>query len=244
MYAEHMPKNARKNIGKSTKQPDFDVLSTEPDLVSGAVKENLVKAGFKETNIIEHKGVGEIVPPHLEIRVGQDTVAFIHMPIACHSYNVIDHKLGDVKIATIDTILSLYLAFMFAGKPYFNKNRLLCMSEYLFQVQEKNRLAQKGVLKRFSLDCYGTQETLEGIRAEKARMFERLRGNKQDKEFQEWFLRYVPREKMEKKAEEAEAKKSAKNSNRGYLGKNGKHKTRKSNKSKSKKVQKNATRKR
>ena len=65
----------------------------------------------------------------------------------------------NIKVATIDTILSFYLAFYYSNRPYYDKNRLLCMAQYLFNVQASNRLEQKGLLKRFSINCYGKQET-------------------------------------------------------------------------------------
>ena len=70
----------------------------------------------------------------------------------------------DVKVATIDTMLSFYLAFYYSSRPYYDNERILCMSQFLFTVQQKNRLQQKGLLRRFSIKCYGHQETLEGMR--------------------------------------------------------------------------------
>ena len=56
-------------------------------------------------------------------------------------------------------MLSFYLAFYYSDKPYHPKNRILCMSKFLFDIQSKNRLQQKGLLKRFSINCIGTQPT-------------------------------------------------------------------------------------
>ena len=56
---------------------------------------------------------------------------------------------------------------------YHDKQRILCMAQFLFfnVIIRENRLNQKGLLKRFSLDCYllydGTQKTIEEIREEK-----------------------------------------------------------------------------
>jgi hypothetical protein len=66
------------------------------------------------------------------------------------------------------------------------------MANYLFEVQEKNRLSQKGLLKRFSINCMGHQETVEEMRAEKAEKYTELKGKRNDKEYDEWFLRYRP----------------------------------------------------
>ena len=70
---------------------------------------------------------------------------------------------------------------------------------YLFLVQSRNRLQQKGVLKRFSLQCIGTQPTLEDMRNEKSKKYEELKGKKGTKEYDEWFLRYAPGEKNKRK---------------------------------------------
>ena len=189
MYSHYMPKNLQHRLQKI---PDFDVLSEEPILTAQIVKERLGDIDVKNVKIIERPGVGEIIAPHYEIRVGNDTIAFIYQPLACHSYNIVKEGGYDVKIATIDTMLSFWLAFLYSNRPYYDKDRILCMANYLFEVQEKNRLAQKGLLKRFSINCLGHQETVEEMRAEKAEKFTELKGKKNDPEYEEWFLRYRP----------------------------------------------------
>ena len=189
MYSHYMPKKLQHQLQKI---PDFDVLSEEPMLTAQIVKERLADIDVKNVKIIKRPGVGEIIAPHYEISVGNDTIAFIYEPLACHSYNIIKEGGYDVKIATIDTMLSFWLAFLYANRPYYDKDRILCMANYLFEVQEKNRLAQKGLLKRFSINCMGHQETVEEMRAEKAEKFTELKGKKNDPEYEEWFLRYRP----------------------------------------------------
>jgi hypothetical protein len=189
MYSHYMPKNLQHKLQKI---PDFDVLSEEPMLTAQIVKERLSDINVKNVKIIKRPGVGEIIAPHYEIQVGKDTIAFIYEPIACHSYNIVKEGGSDVKVATIDTMLSFWLAFLYANRPYYDKDRILCMSNYLFEVQEKNRLEQKGLLKRFSINCMGHQETVEEMRAEKAEKFTELKGKKNEPEYEEWFLRYRP----------------------------------------------------
>ena len=89
-------------------------------------------------------------------------------------------------------MLSFYLAFLYADRPYYDHDRIFCMSQYLFMVQSKNRLQQKGLLKRFSLNCIGEQPTLETMRNEKTQMFEKLKDKRDTKEYEEWFLKYTP----------------------------------------------------
>ena len=125
LYSQYMPNNLKKRLEKV---PDFDVLSEEPLLTSQIVKERLADINVKNVKIIQRPAVGEIIAPHYEIRVGSDVVAFIYEPLACHSYNIIKDHGYDIKIATIDTMLSFYLAFLYANRPYYDKNRILCMS--------------------------------------------------------------------------------------------------------------------
>ena len=99
-----------------------------------------------------------------------------------------------IRIATLDTMLSFFLAFAYVKRPYYDENRIFCMSQYLFKVQEKNRLKQKGLIKRFSMNCYGKQSTIEKMREEKAVMYKKLKANKGSKEWEWWFLRYIPAE--------------------------------------------------
>ena len=64
--------------------------------------------------------------------------------------------------------------------------------KFLFDVQQKNRLAQKGLLKRFSITCYGHQESVEEMKAEKAAMYKEFKQSGNKKMFEEWFLSYKP----------------------------------------------------
>jgi hypothetical protein len=66
------------------------------------------------------------------------------------------------------------------------------MSKFLFEVQQRNRLEQKGLLKRFSIICYGHQESVEEMRAEKAAKYRELKQSKNKAELDEWFLSYKP----------------------------------------------------
>ena len=189
LYSQYMPKHLRKQLEKI---PDFDVLAEDPLIVAQIVKERLQDINIKDVKIIKRPAVGEIIAPHYEIRVGKDVVSFIYEPIACHSYNVLKQQGFNIKVATIDTMLSFYLAFLYANRPYYDKDRILCMSKYLFEVQGKNRLQQKGLLKRFSVNCMGHQETVEQMRAEKTTKFAELKDKKGTAEYDEWFLRYRP----------------------------------------------------
>ena len=204
LYSKYMPKSAKQFIKNI---PDFDILSENPALSAEITKERLIDANIKDVKVFKSSGVGEIIAPHYEIRIAGDTVAFIYEPLACHSYNTVKIDGQNLKIASIDTMLSFYLAFLYANRLYYDSNRILCMAEFLFNVQAKNRLKQTGLLKRFSTNCYGTQKTLTAIRAEKTNKFKKLKQKKRTKknikEYEFNFLRYIPTDKKIKKSKKS-----------------------------------------
>lgn len=205
LYSQYMPKNLRK---KFENVADFDVLSNNPEQTAQIIKERLDDNGIQKVKIIKQQGVGEIVPEHYEIKIGNDSILFIYKPIGCHSYNILIMNGKKIKVATIDTMLSLYLAFLYANKAYYNQfiDRILCMSKFLFDVQQKNRLSQKGLLKRFSITCYGHQKSVEEMRAEKAAKYKEFKQSNDKKKFEEWFLNYRPDDIKTKKEEKASKK--------------------------------------
>jgi Poly(A) polymerase catalytic subunit len=204
LYSRYMPKHQRRIIQKI---PDFDVLSENPRELCEEVVRELTAHKYTDVKYTKHAGVGEVISEHYDIRVGDEVVAFLYKPLACHSYNTIKINAdGDsrsahsesIRIATIDTMLSFYLAFIYADRVYYDINRILCMSQFLFDVQQHNRLKQHGLLRRFSINCYGKQPTLESMRSQKTAKYEELKGKRGTREFEEWFLRYIPYEHANK----------------------------------------------
>ena len=202
LYSRYMPKHQRRIVQKI---PDFDILSENPRELCEEVVRELTAHKYTGVKYTKHAGVGEVISEHYDIRVGDEVIAFLYKPLACHSYNTIringdgddEGKSGrgeSIRIATIDTMLSFYLAFIYADRVYYDINRILCMSQFLFDVQQHNRLKQTGLLRRFSINCYGKQPTLESMRFEKTAKYEELKGKRDSREFEEWFLRYVPYE--------------------------------------------------
>ena len=229
IYSTYMPKREGKRIIQ--KNPDFDVMSTKPLFTATVVKERLEYNGYKNVSISKKDGVGEVIAPHYEVLYGIDTICFIYEPLACHSYNVVDVDKRKVRIATIDTMLSFYLAFLYANRPYYDKNRILCMTEFLFKVQQRNRLQQKGVLRRFNINCYGSQSTLEDIREEKTKKYNELMDKKHTKEYEEWFLRYIPNNNSDSKEKaKTKAKVKAKTKTKAKTKAKAKAKTQRSGK--------------
>ena len=201
----------RKNKKKMKQAPDFDALAEKPEEASLKIKQELESKGIKNVKVYKKPGAGEIIAPHYDVAVGKDSVCFIYEALGCHSYNTIHVKNNTVKnntvknnllkIATIDTMLNLFLAFLYANRPYYDSERILCMAQYLFNIQQKNRLNQKGLLKRFTKECYGTETTIQTIRENRSKKFKELKpyrnkaNTKNGKEYEKYFLRYAPGEK-------------------------------------------------
>jgi len=200
LYSQYMPRSLQ---SKLERVPDFDVLSLDAEKTAKAIQARMnAETRVRNVRIKEEAPVGEIISTHYRILLGKDTVATIYQPMACHSYNEIEVEGKPMRIATIDTMLSLYLAFLYSKRSYYDTARIVCLAQFLFEVQQKNKLNQTGLLKRFTLTCYGNQQTLQDMRAQKSTMFNALRRKRTSREYMEWFLRYRPDEmKKQQKAE-------------------------------------------
>ena len=181
----------------------YHLISFEP-LKSARIIQEDIESKYNKINIElkTHNSVGEIVPKHIEVIINNITYAIIYEPIGCHNYNIINEKTKkgktiNIKVATIDTILSFYLAFIYVKRPYYNIEKLICTSEYLFDIQRKNIKNHRGLHNRFTIECYGFQDTIESMRLKKTEMYKKLR--KGTEEFNEWFLRYIPEQEAYKK---------------------------------------------
>ena len=193
----HYLSNTEKKI--LINNPIFDILSNNPKKSTNNIIDKLKSFNITNINFEKCDNIGEIIPMHYIIKKDNKPILFIYQTIACHSYNKIKSNNKFINVATIDTILSFYLAFLFSNKDYHNSDRLLCIAEYLFKVQVRNKFKQKGVLKRFTIKCYGNQDTLINIRAKKAKKFKELKSKKNSKEYQKYFLRYIPDNNKNKK---------------------------------------------
>ena len=197
LYAQYLPHQ------KIFPFPDFDVLSEEPLKTCQIIKELLEKENLKVT-INTYPPIGELIGEHYSIQVDDEYISFVYKPVACHSYNEIELGKDKIRIGTIDTLLSFYMAFMYADREYYDTSRLLCLSTMLFNIQQKHRLRQSGLLKRFSLSCYGVQPSLSDIRDEKTKKRKELQPN--TREYEEWFLYYNPSQKKSKKKNKTQKK--------------------------------------
>ena len=200
MYAGHLYFNTYKKRSKTIKKiPDFDILYEDPDELSIMLKNKLTQNGYDNIEIIKHEEIDDVIPEYIDFKVNKKTIVFIFKPIACHSYNVVNIKDKKVRIASLETILSFYLAFLFLKNSKFKVNRLLCASVYLFRMMRRRKPNLTGIFKRFNINCIGKQLTFEMMRATKAAKYNELRKRRFTPIFEWWFLRYIPHLKNQQK---------------------------------------------
>lgn len=170
-----------------SKIPDFRIISENFDLTTFNICKELFKY-YQNIKIIKNKNVGEHIPVNYEIIVNNKSVAFVYdlFPGVCYNYNTVE---GNINVATIDTILSIYILLSYINK---DKHKILCACKSLFRIQHKYRMKNIKILKRFNLPCIGNQITLRDLKTIKSMKYYDLKKRNKTKEYEKWFLNYIP----------------------------------------------------
>ena len=185
-YANYMSKSGKTFI--YSVDPDFDAFTVDPESCVERIQKDMEKAGI-ETNVVPNPPVGEIVPKSYTVLKIGTKVATIYGTTGCHNYNRVRSGKHSVHIATTDTMLNFLLALYFTTH---NPN-MYCMAYHMLFVQQKTKLLQNGILKRFNSSCNGRQLTLGDMKAEKARIIELYRNKVKDEEYDLHMFKYVPK---------------------------------------------------
>jgi hypothetical protein len=171
------------------------MIHDEPKMIVDEIKDRMVKLDeirSKDITVVKTEKIQDLIPEGYTLYHKDTIMARVYEPIACHSYNILKKKgFPDMKIASIETILSFYIAFFYADIEDDGRE-LLCMSEMFYQIIETHKLVNKGLLSRYSITCYGNQRTIYDMRREKAYKFYKLKNKKRTKEYKQWFFKYSP----------------------------------------------------
>ena len=116
-------------------------------------------------------------------------VLYVFITNSCQSFN----EINGLRIATIDTIFSIYYALSFLNDKLFNIHKILSYCYLLHNIK-----SNKGVCKRFNLPCIGEQSTIEDIRKERDIKYKIYKKNKSSKLFKEYFFHYKPKKSYKK----------------------------------------------
>jgi hypothetical protein len=199
LYGKYMSKEHKEQLIKNKEGFYIETISDDPLADTKVVKTELKENGYDHIKIVEREPIGHIIDVHYEITVNDVPVCLIYKSEGCYNYNKIKREKKEIRVATIDTMMTFLLAAMYTGRPYYNNDKLLCIAQFIFIIQMKNRLVNKGLLKRFSLDCVGYEETLQERRQEKSKKYRLLKKDRTSKEFNELFFKYNPNEEKELK---------------------------------------------
>ena len=128
---------------------------------------------------------------------------------ACHSY----HTSGDgIKIASIPTTLTFFLALSYSGGTKDDVTRLLCVAQRLVE------LAADKPKRRFALltpaECMGQQKELLDLRRERVELYTKVGKDKSSPDFVQYFFTYNPKDDKTKRAKTRELLKKTRKARR------------------------------
>jgi len=177
--------------GKNKWSLPLDVLAT-PEQKTGILKE--LTSFFEKYDSVttkDYDAYAELVPPYTDIIDPKSKLTLVRLyeTNACHSYHLAPNGL---HIASIPTLLQFFLAALYGPEKLLDKpeQRFLCVADHLMN------LANNNVKRRYKLltptTCLGKQKGLIDMRIEKSELYEKVRGNKNSREFLEYFFQYNP----------------------------------------------------
>jgi hypothetical protein len=117
-------------------------------------------------------GSGDTVPAMTMVEYyGWPLILYVQES-ACHAYNTLTMKDGEfVKIATLDTLISLYLSMMISGRKQLKKffpQSILCIANECIELNSyMRRYPEKSQFPFISLTCSGYQKGLPTLLREK-----------------------------------------------------------------------------
>jgi hypothetical protein len=132
--------------------------------------------GLKEllgpVRIRKFKGTGDVVPAMTMVDYYGWPVVLYVQESACHAYNTLELKDGEfVKIASLDTLITLYLSIMISGKKTLKRffpQSILCMANQCIELNNyMRRYPGRSQFPFITLSCSGYQKGLPTLLREK-----------------------------------------------------------------------------
>jgi hypothetical protein len=116
-------------------------------------------------------------------------VLYVFITNSCQSYN----EIKGVRVASIDTIMSIYYALSFLNIKFFDIHKILSYCYLLHNVS-----ATVGVCRRFNMPCIGKQQTMEDIRILRDKKYKLYKRFNSKKIYDEYFFQYKPKKTYKK----------------------------------------------
>jgi Poly(A) polymerase catalytic subunit len=131
----------------------------------------------------------ELMPARTDIRNSKSVLVRLYETTACHSYH---ETPSGLRVASIPTLLQFFLSAVYAPKEFLEaqpEQRFLCTAEHLVNLANTTSRRYKILT---PLTCIGTQKNLVTMRAERSEIYNKLKDNRESREFLELFFSYVP----------------------------------------------------
>ena len=132
----------------------------------------------------------ELMPPCTDITDSKKNVLVrVYETQACHSYH---QTPSGLMVASIPTLLQFFLSTLYAPKEFMEskpEQRFLCTAEHMVNLANNSKRKYKILT---PLTCLGSQKDLVTMRAETAELFNKLKDDKNSREFLELFFQYTP----------------------------------------------------
>ena len=135
--------------------------------------------GFQLTYTFYHNKLTHVY----EIYVEEIPLLYVILSDSCMNYNTYKQR----NIASYDTTLSQYFALSFMNIKHLSKARLLSYCYLFYQIKDQDH----PLMRRFSLPCYGDQDTLEEIRRKREKYYK-------EKRHSSYFFHYRPKRSAKK----------------------------------------------
>lgn len=107
----------------------------------------------------------EIIPSHFLIKYKDRLLVGIYQSQACYAYKV--HR--GLRIATIDTMLSLMYGWLLSDRIYYDNEKIKCLINVLLNLQsdQLNKTNVHDLYTPFELNCYGYQLQLDDLKKQR-----------------------------------------------------------------------------
>jgi len=129
--------------------------------------------GYKTTRRQTERGVEDFLPRRVLIKKGDQTVIMIIEEMACNAFNELDMGGRTLRIASLDTLVYLYILLgIFTKDEDKIGTPLLCLAQRLVELENKIRLSPNHTFPLFSIKCSGHQKTYPSLLREKVARIE------------------------------------------------------------------------
>lgn len=128
----------------------------------------------------KYPATGDFIPAMTIIYYDRWPIVLYVQETACHAYNTLELREGEiVKIASLDTLITLYLSIMISGRKALKRffpSSILCMANECIQLQSyMRRYPKRSQFPFISITCSGYQKGLPTLLKEKVERIRRAK---------------------------------------------------------------------